>query len=163
MQVVDVGEIYLNASVKKKAPAVDPADNREEPAPPEKPLPPVPEHNDVLPKAAQEIGPGCILKNIVVRNIEGGVEVELILDSDCWPRVFRLSAPGRIIIDIPHIEFIEASRLIAVNGRGLRSVCSGLLNSTTARVVIDLDGGVPDFKLEKTPTGLRVIIPNSLK
>ncbi|HWI40764.1 MAG TPA: AMIN domain-containing protein [Verrucomicrobiae bacterium] len=146
------------APEQKAAPAV-PAP--QEPAGKQRPVqplqPPVPPASpEAAPNVQASQGGGIVIRK--VRWVKNAVEV--LADRPIRnPKVFKLTAPARLVIDIAGAEAQAPENFLAVNAAGVSSVRIGRYPDKV-RVVIDATGGtVPQAKVSETPNGLRITFP----
>ena len=115
----------------------------------------------VIPSFPQEINesvqPG-ILKAIILSRTNNILEAKIILNSYTSSRLFELSEPNRIVIDLFNIENKETSSYIFVDDPKIRAVRTSMFMENVARIVFDLNGQIPFYKIERIPVGLRLLV-----
>ena len=99
------------------------------------------------------------LREINLQRTPDSLEVEILCDSYYSHRKMELSNPNKIVIDFLYIDNIQASRSIQVNTFGIQAIRAGMFKSNIARVVFDLDGKIPVYRIEKIPKGAKIIFP----
>jgi len=107
--------------------------------------------------ASQEPG---LLQKIVISKAQNTIEVKIFFSPWTFARLFELSAPSRLILDLPNIEnIVSASRYFEVNDLGIHAVRAGMFKTDVARVVFDLkeNGQPPLYTIERIEGGVKVL------
>lgn len=110
-----------------------------------------------------------VLDNIVQGQIPSGIWIQkgtstLIVGIEFQPNTKHLAfeitdiPPNRIVIDIHNTSGIDAGRSININDFGITSIRTGMFKDNIARIVIDAEGELPSYRIEKTDDGLKVVI-----
>lgn len=101
-----------------------------------------------------------IVSEIWIHKETNAIEIGILFQSNSRHQVFEITdiPPNRIVIDIYDIRRIKASGSIDIHDYGITLIRSGMYKDTIARVVIDAEGDLPSYKLEKSEDGLRVVI-----
>lgn len=109
---------------------------------------------------AEESSPDNILTEVWIKKGAGSLDVEILFKPYNSHRVFEIAdpLPKRIVIDIDNITGINAERSVEVKDFGIASIRTGMFKSNTARVVFDAEGELPNYSVEKTESGLKIVI-----
>ena len=99
------------------------------------------------------------LLDITATGNAGGVRVELRMDGTApGSQPFRLSAPNRLVLDLPGVVNATGSERIAIGRSDLARVRLGR-HAGFLRVVLDLGPGAPAAqRIEATPSGLVIAL-----
>ena len=98
-----------------------------------------------------------VLKDIVLSRTQNILEVKILFSPSTSHRLFHLSHPNRIVVDLFSIEDIKASRYFDVNDFGILAIRAGMFKTDVARVVFDQKDQIPFYKIEKIQGGLKVM------
>jgi hypothetical protein len=96
------------------------------------------------------------LKDVVISRAQNILEVKILFSPYTSSRLFKLSSPNRIIIDLFNIKNIKSSRHFDVNDFGIKAIRSGMFKTDIARVVFDLKDQFSLHKVERIQDGLKV-------
>ena len=96
------------------------------------------------------------LDDIVLSGVENFFKVEILYVSYTSHRVFELSNPNRIVIDLHNIDNINTSRHFDVNEFGIKSIRAGMYKTDVARIVLDAEGKMPFYEIERIHGGLEI-------
>lgn len=97
-----------------------------------------------------------VLEDIVISGAQNILEVNILFSPYTSSRLFKLSSPNRIIIDLFNIKNIKSSRLIDVDDFDIKVIRAGMFKDDVARVVFDLKDQFPLHKIERIQGGLKV-------
>ena len=80
------------------------------------------------------------VKHVSVVRGKSGMEVEISASEMVTPKVMKLTAPDRLVVDLPNAVPVGAQRPILVNGPEIKAVRMGQFqaNPPVTRVVVDL-------------------------
>lgn len=100
------------------------------------------------------------LMNIWIQKGTSTLDVGIVFQPNTQHQVFEITDVPlkRIVIDIYNITGIKAGRSININDFGITSIRTGLFKDNIARVVIDAEGELPNYRIEKTEDGLKLVI-----
>jgi type IV pilus assembly protein PilQ len=84
-------------------------------------------------------GSRAALEKLSVARVATGVEVQMTTQGAVTPKVERLSAPARLVVDLPNTVLATSVNRIAVGNSGVTSVRVGTDANSTTRVVVDLE------------------------
>ncbi len=85
-------------------------------------------------------------------------EVEILANTSFEPKISRLSNPDRIIIDIDSSFSTVGAKATDVLGKYISSVRTSQFDENTTRIVLDVEKGNFDYKLEKTDKSVKVTL-----
>ena len=74
--------------------------------------------------------------------------VEIEMDFLQQPKVFRLSNPDRIVIDMPTSKLNISEQIEPINANIIKNIRYGQFDKDTARIVLDV-GGQPQFEIDE--------------
>ncbi|NUS37532.1 MAG: AMIN domain-containing protein, partial [Lysobacter sp.] len=99
------------------------------------------------------------LRGVDLRSGATGTRAELRLDREAAYRLISLSAPERLVVDLPGVRQDRGLRLPAASGL-IRSIRSGQPTPGTLRIVFDLASPVVALKphFEQGPDGARLVV-----
>lgn len=97
-----------------------------------------------------------VLERIVISKGEGILEVKILLNIFTVRRQFELSNPNRLVIDFINLYQIKAARSYTVNYLGVLAIRTGMYQRNTARVVFDMAGQIPPYRIESIENGVSV-------
>lgn len=97
-----------------------------------------------------------ILKEIFISKTPEMLDVKLIIDAYSFHRVFELTQPGRIVIDLFSIGDIKAEPIIEINDYRILRIRHGMYQRGVARVVFEVEEDFPFYGIERMPKGLKV-------
>ena len=97
-----------------------------------------------------------VLKNIVISRVQNILEVNIIVSPYTSSRLFKLSSPNRIIIDLFNTKYIKSSRHFNVDDFGIKVIRTGMFKDDVVRVVFDLKDQFPLHKIERIQGRLKV-------
>ncbi len=118
-------------------------------AEPAAPVASVPEKApDPKPAAAQASGRPVVVRHIGVLRGKSGMEVEILASAPVTPKVMKLAAPDRVVLDLPNAVMAGRLRPIVVNGPEVKAVRMSRFQAEppVTRVVIDL-AAARDYEL----------------
>lgn len=121
-------------------------------------LPILPAFTSPIEKSASQV-PG-ILQEILISRSPDSLEVRILFRPWSFVRLFELSDPRKIVIDIPNIGEIKSSRrYYEVNFRGIRTVRAGMFSRNVARIVFDVQETEQPalYTIERMEEGVRVL------
>ncbi len=97
------------------------------------------------------------LRDVQVSRAAEGVEVSLVANGPLTPKTMTLTAPDRLVIDLPNTISSRKAREIAVNSEDVKSVrvARFQLNPPVTRVVVDL---VAPRNYQLVPEGNRLTL-----
>lgn len=80
------------------------------------------------------------VKHVSVVRGKAGMEIEISASAAVTPKVMKLTAPDRLVVDLPNAVPVGAQRPIMVNGSEIKAVRMGRYqtNPPVTRVVVDL-------------------------
>ncbi len=80
------------------------------------------------------------VKHVSVLRGKSGMEVEITASAPVTPKVMKLTAPDRLVLDLPNTLPVGVQRPILVNGREIKAVRVGRYQTDppVTRVVVDL-------------------------
>jgi type IV pilus assembly protein PilQ len=138
---VDESKNVLSVHVSSKAPIAAAAETT--PAPAKEPE--TVSHATIHPKMT---GKPVQVRNISLARGKNGMNVEIVASGSVEPKVIKLTAPDRVVIDIPNAMPSPKQHAIAVNNsevKGIR-VAKYSLNPPATRIVVDL-ASAHDFEV----------------
>jgi len=96
------------------------------------------------------------LEDIVLSGAQSFFKVEILFIPYTSHRVFELSNPNRIVVDLYNIDNIDASRYFDVNEFGVKAIRAGMVKTDVARVVFDVEEEMPFYEVERIHGGLKI-------
>ena len=96
------------------------------------------------------------LEDIVLSGAQSFFKVEILFIPYTSHRVFELSNPNRIVVDLYNIDNINASRYFDVNEFGVKAIRAGMVKTDVARVVFDVEEEMPFYEVERIHGGLKI-------
>jgi type IV pilus assembly protein PilQ len=108
------------------------------------------------PSHATETKP-AVVRNVGVTRHNGAVAIEIVASGAIQPKAMKLTAPDRVVIDLPNAVPQGKGRELAVNSGEIKSVryARYQLDPPVTRVVVDLKSA-HDFQL--TPSGNNLML-----
>jgi hypothetical protein len=97
-----------------------------------------------------------VLEDIVISKTQNVLEVKILFSPYTYDRRFRLSSPNRIVVDLFEIHDIKSKRHFNVDDFDIKAIRAGMFTSDIGRVVFDLKGQFPLYKIIRIPEGLKV-------
>jgi type IV pilus assembly protein PilQ len=79
------------------------------------------------------------LQKVAVLRGESGILIEMTATGAITPRVETLSAPARIVVDLPNTAMATSLNRIPVGNSGVTGIRIGMDSHATTRVVVDLE------------------------
>ncbi|OGD10280.1 MAG: hypothetical protein A2Y86_03735 [Candidatus Aminicenantes bacterium RBG_13_62_12] len=98
------------------------------------------------------------LDKVIVQETGEGLRIEIVCLPKTAFRTFVLERDRKIIVDLFNVSRILSERVIPVSKRGVQAVRTGMFQENTARVVLDIQGDVPEYVVRETESGLAVLI-----
>ncbi len=98
-----------------------------------------------------------VLESILVSKEQNTLEIKILVTEYSQRDYFNLSQPNRIVIDFLGATDITTSRRIDINDFGITAIRIGMFKTNIARVVFDLEGAIPLYKIEDIQGGVRVL------
>ena len=107
--------------------------------------------------AAQRADPPVTVRNVAVARGRDGMQVEISASGPITPKMMKLTAPDRVVVDLPNAVPAGRRRPIMVNGSDIKSIRMGFFQQDppVTRVVVDLAGA---RECEMVATGNKVLL-----
>lgn len=100
--------------------------------------------------------PGFIT-DIAFSRTQTSLEVKILLVSSSHVRIFKLSDPNRIVLDLSNMGDVKSYRYFVLNDFGIATIRVGMFKTDVARVVFDLKDQFPEYKPERIQDGVKLI------
>ncbi|HSE47813.1 MAG TPA: type IV pilus secretin PilQ [Terriglobales bacterium] len=99
----------------------------------------------------------AVVRNVGVTQVGGAAAIEIVASGAIQPKAMKLTAPDRVVIDLPNSVPLGRGRELAVNSGAIKSVryARYQLDPPVTRVVVDLKSA-QDFQL--TPAGNKLML-----
>lgn len=99
----------------------------------------------------------AVVRNVGVTQVDGAAAIEIVASGAIQPKAMKLTAPDRVVIDLPNSVPMGRGRELAVNSGAIKSVryARYQLDPPVTRVVVDLKSA-QDFQL--TPAGNKLML-----
>jgi len=99
----------------------------------------------------------AMIRNVGVTRRNGAIAVEILASGALEPKAMKLTAPDRVVIDLPNAVPQGKGRELAVDSDGIKAVryARYQLDPPVTRVVVDLKSA-QDFQL--TPAGNKLVL-----
>jgi hypothetical protein len=98
-----------------------------------------------------------VLEKIVMAKAGNTFEVQIFLNVFPFYHQFELTHPNRLVIDFINTLKNNASASYKVNYFGVLAIRTGKFKSDITRVVFDMAGEIPAYKIESIQNGLKVV------
>jgi hypothetical protein len=105
---------------------------------------------------------GGTVSRVSAVSTSAGLELRVFAAGISESRIFLLQAPGRIVLDIAGAETNTAAPSIPVNSGGVKTIRTAQYKPDVVRIVIDLDGGLPTYRLSRVAAGFLLLFPREL-
>jgi hypothetical protein len=100
----------------------------------------------------------AVIKSIGYAKTDAGLEISVSINGVFVHKTSVLSSPNRLVIDVSPARRIEASPAYEVNAFGVTKIRTGQFKRRVSRVILDFNGTVPPYDVQKTGSGLVVKI-----
>ena len=111
-----------------------------------------------FPQEINEPEQSGVLKAIVLSRANNVLEAKIILSSYSTHNLFELSQPNRIVIDLFDMAAKETRSYIFVDDPEIKTIRTGMFKQDVTRIVFDLSGQIPFYRIERIPVGLRLLV-----
>lgn len=109
--------------------------------------------------AAQAAGTKpAVVKGVEFVKSDTCLEVSVQITGDFSHKTIVLSSPNRLVIDVSPTQRIKAGPANEVNAFGVKDIRVGQYKRRVSRVILDFSGDVPPYDVQKTKTGLVIVI-----
>jgi len=100
----------------------------------------------------------AVIKSVSYVKTDAGLEISVRIDGDYLHQASVLSSPYRLVIDIAPAQRIEARPAYDVNAFSVTTIRTGQYEPQISRVILDFSGPIPAYDIQKTASGLMIII-----
>ncbi len=98
-----------------------------------------------------------VLENIFISKQEKTLDVRIFLNYFTFPRLSKMLSPNRLVMDFFNVTRINAAKVYNANYAGVLTIRTAMHGPRTARVVFDMAGEIPPYRMERLPNGWRII------
>ncbi len=100
----------------------------------------------------------AVVKGVEFSKSDTGLEVSVQITGAFSHKAIVLSSPNRLVIDVSPTQRIKAGPAKEVNAFGVKAIRVGQYKRQVSRVILDFSGDVPPYDIQKTKTGLVIMI-----